>query len=117
MDIPSPARMMVELQKAVTRGHRMLLQSPLAPLVSTRPWGRFLILETTGRRSREPRRTPLSYTRDGDSYIVIASDGGSPKNPDWFLNVQADPRAAIDVRADSGVMLQNSDPVSMPHSR
>ena len=97
MDVPSPARMMVELQKAVTRGHRMLLQSPLAPLVSTTPWGRFLVLETTGRRSREPRRTPLSYTRDGDGYIVIASDGGSPKNPDWFLNVQADPRAAIEV--------------------
>ncbi len=28
---------------------------------------------------------------------MIASDGGSPKNPDWFLNVQADPRAAIEV--------------------
>src|SRR4051812_34789414 len=77
MDVPSPARIMVELQKGVTRGHRLLLQSPLAPLVSTTPWGRFLILHTTGRRSGQTRTTPLSYTKDGDGYVVIASDGGS----------------------------------------
>jgi deazaflavin-dependent oxidoreductase (nitroreductase family) len=97
MDIPSPARIMVELQKSVTRGHRLLLQSPLAPLVSTTPWGRFLILRTTGRRSGQPRTTPLSYTKDGDTYVVIASDGGSPRDPDWYLNLQADPEADIEV--------------------
>lgn len=95
MDIPSPARIMVELQKGVTRGHRLLLQSPLAPLVSTTPWGRFLILQTTGRRSGQPRSTPLSYTKDGDAYVVIASDGGSPRDPDWYLNLQADPEAEV----------------------
>src|SRR6478735_4115171 len=97
MDIPSPARIMVELQKSVTRGHRLLLQSPLAPLVSTTPWGRFLILRTTGRRSGQPRKTPLSYTKDGDTYVVIASDGGSPRDPDWYLNLQADPDADVEV--------------------
>ena len=97
MDIPSPARIMVELQKAATRGHRLLLQSPLGPLVSTTPFGRFLILHTTGRRSGQPRTTPLSYTKDGDSYIVIASDGGSPHHPDWYLNLQDDPDAEVDV--------------------
>ena len=81
MDIPSPGRIMVELQKAATGVHRLLLQSPLGPLVSTTPFGRFLILHTTGRRSGQPRRTPLSYTRDGATYIVIASDGGSPAIP------------------------------------
>ena len=98
MEVPSPGRMMVELQKAVTRGHRMLLQSPLGPLVSTTPFGRLLILHTTGRRSGRHRETPLSYTTDGDSYVVIASDGGSPHDPDWYLNLQADPDAEIDVR-------------------
>ena len=88
---------MVELQKGVTRGHRLLLQSPLAPLVSTTPWGRFLVLRTTGRRSGQPRRTPLSYTQDGDTYVVIASDGGSPRDPDWYLNLQADPDADVEV--------------------
>lgn len=97
MDILSPARIMVELQKAATRGHRLLLQSPLGPLLSTTPFGRFLILHTTGRRSGQPRKTPLSYTKDGDTYIVIASDGGSPHHPDWYLNLQDDLEAEVDV--------------------
>src|SRR5215203_2517862 len=98
MDVPSPARIMVEFQKAATRGHRMLLQSPLGPLVSTTPFGRFLILHTTGRRSGQRRETPLSYTKDGDAYVVIASDGGSPHDPDWYLNLQVEPEGEIDVR-------------------
>ena len=98
MDVPSPARIMVELQKAVTRGHRMLLQSPLGPLVSTTPFGRMLVLHTTGRRSGQPRETPLTYTKDGQAFVVIASDGGSPHDPDWYRNLEADPDVAIDVR-------------------
>jgi F420H(2)-dependent quinone reductase len=97
MDLLSPARMMVELQKAVTRGHRMLLQSPLGLFLSATPFGRFLILQTTGRRSGEPRETPLSYTRDGDAYVVIASDGGSPRHPDWYLNLEDNPDAEVEV--------------------
>jgi F420H(2)-dependent quinone reductase len=97
MGITSPARIMVELQKAATRGHRLLLQSPLGPLVSTTPFGRLLILHTTGRRSGQRRKTPLSYTKDGDTYIVIGSDGGSPHHPDWYLNIQDDPNAEVDV--------------------
>ena len=97
MDIPSPARIMIELQKAATRGHRLLLQSPLGPLVTATPYGRFLVLHTTGRRSGQPRTTPLSYTKDGDTYVVIASDGGAPRHPDWYLNLQDDPDVEIDV--------------------
>lgn len=97
MNVPSPGRLMVELQKATTRGHRLLLQSPLGPLVSTTPWGRFLVLHTTGRRSGEPRQTPLSYTRDGDAYVIIASDGGSSRHPDWYVNLEADPGAEVQI--------------------
>src|SRR4051812_40173094 len=60
MDLPSRARLMVELQKAVTRGHRLLLQSPLGPLLAATPVGRFLVLHTIGRRSGQARQTPLS---------------------------------------------------------
>ena len=98
MEIPSPARLMIEVQKAVTRGHRLLLQSPLGPMMSTTPFGRVLVLHTTGRRSGQRRSTPLSYTKDGDAYVVIASDGGAPRDPDWFLNLQDDPDAEIEVR-------------------
>ena len=98
MDVPSPARIMVELQKAATRGHRLLLESPLGPFLSTTPMGRFLVLHTTGRRSGEPRKTPLSFTKDGDAYVVIASDGGSPRHPDWYLNLEDHPDAEVEVR-------------------
>jgi len=97
MDLPSPARFMVELQKAATRGHRLLLQSPLGGLLATTPMGRFLVLHTTGRRSGKPRQTPLSYTTDGDAFVVIASDGGSPHDPDWYLNLQDQPAAEVEV--------------------
>ena len=96
MDIPSPARMLVELQKAGTRAHRLLLQSPLGPMISNLPGNRLLVLHTSGRQSGQPRQTPLSYTKDGDSYVVIASDGGSPKNPEWYLNLQANPDAEVE---------------------
>ena len=97
MDLPSPARVMVELQKAATRGHRLLLQSPMGPFLSATPFGRFLILHTTGRRSGRPRTTPLSYTRDGEAYVVIASDGGSAHHPDWYLNLEDHPDAEIEI--------------------
>jgi deazaflavin-dependent oxidoreductase (nitroreductase family) len=97
MDLPSPGRVMVELQKAATRGHRLLLQSPFGPLIRATPMGRFLVLHTTGRRSGKLRQTPLSYTKDGDTYIVIASDGGSPHDPDWYLNLEAHPDAEIEL--------------------
>ena len=97
MELPSPGRIMVELQKATTRGHRLLLQSPLGPLVSATPWGRFLVLHTTGRRSGQPRQTPLSYTNDGDAYVIIASDGGSSRHPDWYANLEADPYVEVQI--------------------
>jgi deazaflavin-dependent oxidoreductase (nitroreductase family) len=97
MDLLSPARLMVEFQKFATLGHRLLLQSRLGPLVSNTPFGRFLVLHTTGRRSGEPRQTPLSYTKDGDAYVVIASDGGSPRHPDWYLNLKDHPDADVEI--------------------
>jgi deazaflavin-dependent oxidoreductase (nitroreductase family) len=97
MDIPSPARTAVELQKAMTRLHTMLIQSPLGTLPAP-PGLRFLILHTTGRHSGKERETPLSFTKDGDSYVVIASNGGAPRHPNWYVNLQANPEAEIDVR-------------------
>ena len=97
MDLPSRARLMVELQKAVTRGHRLLLQSPLGPLLAATPIGRFLVLHTIGRRSGQARQTPLSYTKDSDAFVVIASDGGSPRDPDWYLNLKDHPGAEVEI--------------------
>ena len=58
-----------------------------------------LLLTTTGRRSGQPRTTPLIFARDGDDYLVVASMGGAPKHPQWYLNLQADPDAEVQVKA------------------
>jgi deazaflavin-dependent oxidoreductase (nitroreductase family) len=56
-----------------------------------------LLLTTTGRKSGQRRTTPLLYTREGRGYVVIASKGGAPQNPLWYLNLQASPRAEVTV--------------------
>jgi deazaflavin-dependent oxidoreductase (nitroreductase family) len=57
-----------------------------------------LLLTTTGRKTGEPRTTPLIHRTDGDTWVVIASKGGAPEDPDWYKNMQADPNAEIQVR-------------------
>ena len=45
-----------------------------------------LLLTTIGRRSGEPRPRALPYTRVGDAYVVVGSNGGGPTDPDWVWN-------------------------------
>ena len=59
-----------------------------------------LLLTTTGRRSGELRTQPLIFGRDGDDLVVVASVGGMPKHPAWYLNLLADPHASVELRAD-----------------
>ena len=59
-----------------------------------------LLLTTTGRHSGEPRTSALIFGRDGDDYLVVASMGGAPRHPSWYLNVTANPAAEIQVRVD-----------------
>ncbi|MBW2242838.1 MAG: nitroreductase family deazaflavin-dependent oxidoreductase [Deltaproteobacteria bacterium] len=58
-----------------------------------------LLLTTTGKKSGEPRALPLIYGEAGDSYIVIASKGGMPKHPLWYLNLEAKPECELMVGA------------------
>lgn len=59
-----------------------------------------LLLSTTGRRTGQRRTTPLIFGRDGDDHVVVASKGGAPHHPAWYLNLTAHPEAEIQVRAD-----------------
>jgi deazaflavin-dependent oxidoreductase (nitroreductase family) len=59
-----------------------------------------LILTTTGRRSGEPRATPLIYGRNGNEYLVVASDGGAPEPPAWYRNLSEDGDVQVQVKAD-----------------
>ncbi len=58
---------------------------------------RLLLLTTTGRRSGTPRTTPMMFHRDGDRLLVIASNNGAPRHPDWYLNLVADPRVTVEI--------------------
>jgi deazaflavin-dependent oxidoreductase (nitroreductase family) len=59
-----------------------------------------LLLTTEGRSSGEPRTLPLIHRTDGDRWVVVASKGGAPAHPSWFQNLQANPEATIQVRAE-----------------
>ncbi len=59
-----------------------------------------LLLTTTGRKSGEPRTTPLIYAPDGDSYVIVASKGGSDEPPAWYLNLSDEPEVEVQVEAD-----------------
>jgi F420H(2)-dependent quinone reductase len=60
-----------------------------------------LLLTTTGRKSGQPRTQPLAYTKAGDGFAVIASKGGAPRHPLWYLNLHANPLAEVTVGRES----------------
>jgi deazaflavin-dependent oxidoreductase (nitroreductase family) len=56
-----------------------------------------LLLTTRGAKTGQTRVNPLVYTRDGERYVIIASKGGSPTNPDWYHNVVAHPDVTLEI--------------------
>jgi F420H(2)-dependent quinone reductase len=86
-------------------------------LTNGRIGGRFiagspiLLLTTTGRRTGKQRTRPLAYVRDGDRFVLCASNGGSPKHPGWYHNLCATGRAEIQVGAEHfAVGARTADP-------
>lgn len=66
-------------------GHHLLFGNPT------------LLLRTTGRKTGLTRTTGLTYARDDDAYLVVASNGGRPAPPTWLANLQANPDCEIQV--------------------
>jgi deazaflavin-dependent oxidoreductase (nitroreductase family) len=59
-----------------------------------------LLLTTRGRKTGKLRRTALIYGTDGDAHVVVASYGGAPQHPEWYLNLAAEPRVTIQVGSE-----------------
>ena len=59
-----------------------------------------LILTTTGRKSGEPRLRPLIFGEDEGRYVIVASQGGKPAHPDWYLNLSAHPDVHVQIKGD-----------------
>ncbi|MFI2473347.1 nitroreductase family deazaflavin-dependent oxidoreductase [Nocardia xishanensis] len=66
-------------------GHKLLFGNPT------------LLLRTVGRKTGQERTSALTYGRDGEVYLVTASNGGSPRTPGWLANVKATPECEIQV--------------------
>lgn len=58
-----------------------------------------LLLYSTGRKTGQPRTHALIFAQDGDDYLIVASMGGAPRHPQWYLNLVANPEAEIQVRS------------------
>jgi deazaflavin-dependent oxidoreductase (nitroreductase family) len=59
-----------------------------------------LLLHTVGAKSQQPRINPVAYMTDGDRYVVFASKGGAPTNPDWYHNLVAQPLVSVEVNTE-----------------
>ncbi len=62
---------------------------------------RLLLLTTTGARSGRPHTTPMTYATDGDRVLVIASNAGAVRHPDWYLNLVANPAVTVELHDET----------------
>ena len=60
-----------------------------------------LLLHQTGAKSGVSRVNPVGYLRDDVRYVIFASNGGAPSNPDWYHNLKAQPHARIEVGSET----------------
>ena len=59
-----------------------------------------LFLTTTGRTSGQPRGTAVFYVEDDGRQVVVASNAGANRDPAWWRNLQAVPRATVDLAGE-----------------
>ena len=59
-----------------------------------------LLLDHVGAKSGKVRTTPLAYLRDGENVVLVASKGGAPEHPAWYLNMQAQDEVGVQIKGD-----------------
>jgi deazaflavin-dependent oxidoreductase (nitroreductase family) len=93
----------VDVRKRIAAHVELYQHDPEAGMkFDTRPLGGpgmvdTLLLTTTGRASGQPRTTPLIFGEQPSGYVVVASNGGRPQHPFWYLNLQLDPGCWVQV--------------------
>jgi deazaflavin-dependent oxidoreductase (nitroreductase family) len=90
-------RVFTVITKYAAKVHVTMVRRSGGRLVRTFRGGDVVLLTHTGRRSGKTFTTPALYVRDGDDYVVAASNGGIDAEPQWWLNLQADPRGAVEI--------------------
>ena len=106
------------LQSAFLRLHQGLYVSS-GGLIGHRMIGvPSLLLRSVGRKTGEPRSAALVYAKDGDSFIVVASNGGAHRPPGWLHNVTSQPNVEIQVgRRKSSATAEVLDPEHTDYDR
>jgi deazaflavin-dependent oxidoreductase (nitroreductase family) len=93
-DISGPARLAFKLGSGVHAGVYRATGGKLFGRMGKIP---ILLLNTVGRKSGKKRTSPLLYVMDGEDFVIIASKGGAPTHPAWFLNLRNDPEATVEI--------------------
>lgn len=81
--------------RTVWRIHRKILKATRGRLSQRMGPGKQLLLITVGRKSGEPRPVALTYLEDGGRWIVVGSNAGKDRDPTWWLNLAAQPKAEV----------------------
>jgi F420H(2)-dependent quinone reductase len=97
VDKNRPARKTSKAQRIITGIHTFFYRLSGGKMGGRLGKSPVLLLITTGRKTGKQRTTPLFYLKDGDNLILVASDGGSPTHPTWWLNLQANPQAGVEL--------------------
>lgn len=87
-------------QLAFIRAHTFLYRCSRGAIGGRLFGNSVLLLTTIGRKTAKPRTRPLIYHQAGSDWIVVASNAGAQKHPDWWLNLQSHPEATIQVMAE-----------------
>jgi len=93
------------LMKAVNVIHRAIWNASGGRIAGKGYGMPVLALTTTGRKSGQPRTVMLtSPLQEGDKYVIVASKGGDDRNPEWFLNIKANPKVEMKIQGKSQLM-------------
>jgi deazaflavin-dependent oxidoreductase (nitroreductase family) len=85
------------IQNALTRLHTAVVRRSGWRIGTRFGKNPVLLLTTRGRRSGKDRTIPLLYADDGGDYVLIASNGGAEQHPAWYLNLQEQPAATVEL--------------------
>jgi deazaflavin-dependent oxidoreductase (nitroreductase family) len=92
--LSGPAKLALKLGTGVHSGVYRATKGKLFGRMGKSP---ILLLNTVGRKSGKKRTTPLLYVMDGEDFVLIASKGGAPTHPAWYLNLMANPDVTVEV--------------------
>jgi F420H(2)-dependent quinone reductase len=93
-----PSKLSIALQNALTTIHTFIYRSTKGAISGRMVNCPVLLLTTKGRKTSKLRTVPLLYLADGDNLVLVASNGGATKHPTWWLNLQSNPEAQIQVK-------------------